>query len=87
MSDKFVNRDGGFNHGKWIRENSLEKPLIKEEFIETIDGRGDVAAGLELIEEAWLEWNRGPMTEPEHVKPAAKELIAYINKWLKKNIK
>jgi len=31
MSDKFVNKtDGKFNHGKWIREKSLERPLVNE---------------------------------------------------------
>ena len=53
MSDKFVNKDGGFNHGKWIRENSLEKPLIKEEFIEIMH---DLDDGLALIKDSWLDW-------------------------------
>ena len=63
------------------------KKAVNEDYIETIDGKGDIGAGLELIEEAWLDWGRGPMTEPGDIKPAAKELIGYINNWLKKNIK
>lgn len=63
------------------------KKAVNEDYVETIDGKGDVEAGLELIEEAWLDWGRGPMTEPSDIKPAAKELIGYINNWLKKNIK
>jgi|TARA_R110000744_G_scaffold374073_1_gene486625 hypothetical protein len=84
MSDKFVNKDGGFNHGKWIRENSLEKPLIKEEFIE---GMHDLDDGLALIRDSWLDWKNGPVTEKEDIKPAQKELVTYIVGWLKKNIK
>jgi hypothetical protein len=84
MSDKFVNKDGGFNHGKWIRENSLEKPLIKEEFIEIMH---DLDDGLALIKDSWLDWRNGPVTEKGDIKPAQKELVTYIIGWLKKNIK
>jgi|TARA_R110000822_G_scaffold249222_1_gene376725 hypothetical protein len=84
MSDKFVNKDGGFNHGKWIRENSLEKPLIKEEFIEIMH---DLDDGLALIKDSWLDWRNGPVTEKGDIKPAQKELVTYIVGWLKKNIK
>ena len=84
MSDKFVNKDGGFNHGKWIRENSLEKPLIKEEFIEIMH---DLDDGLALIKDSWLDWRNGPVTEKGDIKPAQKELVTYIVSWLKKNIK
>lgn len=64
-----------------------EAEPVNEEYIETIDGDGDVKAGLELIEEAWLTWGRGPMTEPSDITPAKKELIAYCVKWLNKKIK
>lgn len=84
MSDKFVNKDGGFNHGKWIRENSLEKPLIKEEFIE---GMRDLDDGLALIRDSWVNWKKGPMTGKGDINPAQKELVTYIVGWLKKNIK
>ena len=77
---------GGFQLVRVVPADQV-KESVNEEYIETIDGKGDIGTGLELIEEAWLDWNRGPMTEPKHVKPAAKELIAYINNWLKKNIK
>ena len=66
---------------------SLDSESVNEEYIETIDGDGDVDAGLALIEEAWLTWGRGPMTEPSDIKPAKKELIAYCVKWLNKKIK
>jgi len=84
MSDKFVNKDGGFNHGKWIREKSLERPLIKEEYIE---GMRDLDDGLRLIGDSWDEWKKGPMTEKGDIKPAQKELVTYVVGWLKKNIK
>jgi len=64
-----------------------ESEPMNEAYIETIDGDGDVGAGLELIEEAWLTWGRGPMTEPSDIKPAKKELINYVVKWLNKSLK
>jgi len=65
----------------------INETKLNEKYVETIDGKGDVEAGLELIEEAWLTWGRGPMTEPSDIKPAKKELLNYVNSWLKKNIK
>ena len=77
---------GGFQLIRVIPADQV-KESVNEEFIETIDGDGDVDAGLALIEEAWLTWGRGPMTEPSDIKPAKKELIAYCVKWLNKKIK
>ena len=64
-----------------------ESEPMNEAYIETIDGDGDIGAAMELIEEAWLTWGRGPMTEPQHVKPAKKELINYVVKHLNKVLK
>ena len=64
-----------------------EAEPMNEEYIETIDGDGDIGAAMELIEEAWLTWGRGPMTEPKDIKPAKKELINYVVKWLNKELK
>jgi len=74
---------------KYDMENvwGLTAESMNEAYVETIDGDGNVNSGLELIEEAWLAWGRGPLTEPSDIKPAKKELIAYVNNWLKKNIK
>ena len=43
--------------------------------------------GLSLIKDAWDDWKSGPMTERDDIKPAQKELMNYVNTWLKKNIK
>jgi len=64
-----------------------ESEPMNEAYIETIDGDGDIGAAMELIEEAWLTWGRGPMTEPKDIKPAKKELINYVVKWLNKELK
>ena len=70
---------------KW---NPLTDPEpMNEEYVETMDGDGDVVRGLALVEDAWLKWKQGPMTEPQDVKPAKKELIAYCVKWLSKELK
>jgi|TARA_R100000093_G_scaffold69794_1_gene42236 hypothetical protein len=60
---------------------------VTEEYIELIDGKGDIGAGIEMIKDAWLHWKNGPMTEPKHIRPAKKELIDYITQWLNKDIK
>ena len=61
-----------------------EKAPVNEEYIEIMR---DLDEGLMLIKDGWLEWKNGPMTEPEDIKPAQKELMNYIIKWMKKNIK
>tara|TARA_R110000737_G_scaffold277850_1_gene284580 strand:- start:561 stop:851 length:291 start_codon:yes stop_codon:yes gene_type:complete len=64
-----------------------EAEPMNEEYVETIDGDGDIDAGMSLVSDAWKRWKQGPMTEPQHVKPAKKELINYIVKWLNKELK
>ena len=61
-----------------------EKAPVNEEYIEIMR---DLDEGLMLIKDGWLEWKNGPMTEPSDIKPAQKELMNYIIKWMKKNIK
>ena len=65
------------------KQNESKEPL-KEEYIEIMR---DLDEGLTLIKDGWLEWKKGPMTEPSDIRPAQKELINYINSWLKKNIR
>ena len=64
-----------------------ESKAVTEEYIETLDGKKDITNALEEISLAWLDWKTGPATEPSDIKPAAKELKAYIDSWLNKNIK
>jgi len=47
----------------------------------------DLDEGLMLIKDGWLDWKNGPMTEKGDIKPAQKELMQYVNSWMKKNIK
>ena len=42
---------------------------------------------LDGIKELWLDWKNGPMTEKSDIKPAQKELMSFIARWMKKNIK
>ena len=81
----YVENNGKFNVKKWNRENvHLEEEVLKEEYIEIMDGLDE---GLSLIKDAWMDWRKGPMTEPSDIKPAKKELLNYVTKWLNKNIK
>mgnify|MGYP001177070627 FL=1 len=57
---------------------------IREEYIEIMR---DLDEGLMLIKDGWLDWKNGPMTEKGDIKPAQKELMQYVNSWMKKNIK
>ena len=63
------------------------RKILKEEYIETLDGKKDITNALEEISLAWLDWKTGPATEPSDIKPAQKELINFVIKFLKKNIK
>jgi len=81
----YIEKSGKFNHQKWARENIfLENQVLTEEYVEIMDG---VDEGLQLIKDAFVDWKKGPMTEREDIKPAQKELLDYVNGWLKKNIK
>jgi len=84
-----------FNMQEWLRkqwqkdqaikaEGKLTEDTLNEEYIEIMR---DLDEGLMLIKDGWLEWKKGPMTEKEDIKPAQKELMNYIIKWMKKNIK
>tara|TARA_B100001094_G_scaffold312836_1_gene349951 strand:+ start:82 stop:348 length:267 start_codon:yes stop_codon:yes gene_type:complete len=84
-----------FNMQGWLRkqwqkdqdikaEGKLTEDTLNEEYIEIMR---DLEEGLMLIKDGWLEWKKGPMTEKEDIKPAQKELMNYIIRWMKKNIK
>ena len=64
-----------------------EAEPVNEEYVETIDGDGDIGAGMSLVSDSWKRWKQGPMTEPQDIKPAKKELINYIVKLLNKELK
>ena len=74
-----------------IQKEFQAKQQVKEEATplneEFIEGMRDLDDGLTLIKDSWLDWKKGPMTEREDIKPAQKELLTYVNGWLKKNIK
>jgi len=61
--------------------------ILKEEYIETMDGDGSIDKALNMIKKSWLKWKKGPMTNYEDVPPGYKELELYIAKWLKKNLR
>ena len=46
-----------------------------------------MANALGEIQQAWEQWKKGPMTEPSMIKPAAKELKGWLDRWFKQNIK
>lgn len=77
--------DGGedlFAYINYLKE-SVE---LNEEYVEVMDPIR-MANALGEIQQAWEQWKKGPMTEPSMIKPAAKELKGWLDRWFKQNIK
>jgi len=62
------------------------KKPIKEEYVESMDSI-EIANALGKIKTLWDTWKKGPMTEPSDIRPAQKELMGWITRWMKANIK
>ena len=62
-----------------------DKTSLTEEYVESMGP--DFDHGLDLIVDAWINWKKGPLTEPHMVKPAQKEVLNYIQSYLKKKVK
>jgi hypothetical protein len=62
------------------------KQSLKEEYIESMDSI-EIDKSLSKIQMHWLDWKRGPMTDSGDIKPAQKELLDYVSRFMKKNIK
>ena len=78
-----LDRDGGEHEIKYSDIVSYNESKVNEEYIELMR----IDDPLNGIKDAWMEWKNGPATERGDIKPAQKELMDYINNWLKKNIK
>ena len=63
-----------------------KKKKVNEEYIEVMN-TPRLDEYLDGIKELWLDWKKGPMTEPRDVRPAQKELTDFITKWVKQNIR
>ena len=78
----------------WADENVKESLLaikfdsskMNEEYVESMNSI-ELANLLGQMKNLWDEWKNGPMTEPSDIKPAQKELIGWISRWMKKEIK
>ena len=66
-----------------LLESVTEETPVNEEYIELMQ----IDEPLEMLKQAWEQWRKGPMTEYEDVPPAHKELLKYVQKWLKKNLR
>jgi len=78
-----LDQDGGEHEIKYSDIVSYNESKVNEEYIELMR----IDDPLNGIKDAWMEWKNGPATERGDIKPAQKELMDYINNWLKKNIK
>jgi hypothetical protein len=65
---------------------STEDIKINEEYVEIMDPVR-MANAMGEIQQAWEQWKNGPMTEPNMIKPAQKELKGWLDRWFKQNIK
>jgi hypothetical protein len=59
---------------------------LNEEYVESMDYI-KLANALGVIKTQWDIWKKGPSTEPNDIRPAQKELIDWVNRFLKQNIK
>ena len=66
-----------------MKFNERIEEIINEEYVERIGDEFDEA--LKVIVRSWKRWKQGPMTEPGDIKPAKKEVLKYISKYLEKN--
>ena len=73
---------------QWKESKGIDedKQPLTEEYIEVMN-MPVLAAALFKIEKEWNDWKNGPLTEKSDIKPAKKELLNYINGYLKKAIK
>ena len=62
-----------------IYENKQEEQIISEEYIETLN----IEKELDSIEKKWKAWKKGPETSREDIGPAKKEVIRYLETYLK----
>jgi len=63
-----------------------EHSKLNEEYIEVMDPIR-LANAMGEIQQAWEMWKNGPATEPQHIRPAQKELKGWLDRWFKQNIK
>jgi len=67
-------------------KESNESETVNEEYIEVLN-LPELANAMGKIADLWKQWKNGPMTEPSDIKPAQKELKAWLDRWFKDNIK
>lgn len=67
-------------------KNVKESVELNEEYVEVMDPIR-MANAMGEIQQVWNDWKNGPMTEPNMIKPAQKELKGWLDRWFKQNIK
>lgn len=73
--------DGGEDLFAYVKESK-----INEEYVEVMDPVR-MANAMGEIQQCWEDWKNGPMTEPNMIKPAQKELKGWLDRWFKQTIK
>ena len=66
--------------------NPRNEETLNEEYLESMD-HIKISKAMGVIAAQWDEWKKGPLTKPSDIKPAQKELIGWITKYLKQTIK
>jgi len=86
--EKYVNKDGSFNHGKWLRETQLEKARLEERDEDTNTPGWQLARALNSLasdidkakHEKTLKW-----AETYHrTVPDTLKMIETLKKFIKK---
>ena len=68
------------------KQRGIKEDVINEEYIESMNSF-ELANALGVIKTNWDKWKKGPLTEPSDIKPAQKELISWVTRFLKQNIR
>lgn len=68
------------------KEGTSNESVINEEYVELMDPIR-MANAMGEIQQVWDQWKTGPLTEPNMIKPAQKELKGWLDRWFKQNIK
>ena len=52
-------------------------------YLELLEMNPDFENGASLLLNAWFEWKEGPMTEPQMVDEARKDILAYLSSMMR----
>jgi len=77
-TQKTKNKMNNFDLRKYLAENKLNEGRYTDEGYVQMMGP-EFADAVKVIEKAWFEWKRDPMTSPKMKMPAKQDLLNYFD--------